>query len=225
MFEAPVYLFAEEADKLRVVYDFVGNSAYALLAAVALLGLYHIVIIWTRVGAKRFRNETQQEAFLEQIEPLIRGGQFDEAADICAGNSKVVPQMISLAMDHRALGYKKLRPFVLDRFRRDVMTDLEYRLSWVATVIKSAPMLGLFGTVFGMMGVFRTLATADTVKPSQLAGDINVSLITTAIGLAISIPLIVVVSSVNIRIAKMEDLVAVGLTRFFGMLKDSPLPE
>ncbi len=129
--------------------------------------------------------------------------------------------MIKLAVENRQMGYQKVRAYVLERFRRDVLTDLEYRLSWVATVVKSAPMLGLFGTVIGMMGTFLTLATAETVKPSALAGDIRVALETTVIGLVIAIPLIMMVSAVNIRIAKMEDLVGTGLNRFFDTLKSA----
>ena len=53
----------------------------------------------------------------------------------------------------------------MDRFQRDVMSDLEYRLSWVSTVIKSAPMIGLFGTVFGMMGAFKTLGQLKVLNP------------------------------------------------------------
>ncbi len=101
----------------------------------------------------------------------------------------------------------------------DVMSDLEYRLSWVGTMIKTAPMVGLFGTVFGMMGAFKTLATAESVEPSALAGDIQVALITTASGLAIAIPLMLLVANINIKIAKMEDLVGAGLTRFFEAFK------
>jgi biopolymer transport protein ExbB/TolQ len=80
-------------------------------------------------------------------------------------------------------------------------------------------MVGLFGTVFGMMGAFKTLATAESVEPSALAGDIQVALITTASGLAIAIPLMILVATVNIRISKMEDLVGSGLTRFFEAFK------
>jgi biopolymer transport protein ExbB/TolQ len=119
-----------------------------------------------------------------------------------------------MAVDHRDLGYQKARQFVMDRFQRDVLSDLEYRLSWVSTVIKSAPMIGLFGTVFGMMGAFKTLATAAQVEPSMLASDINIALRTTACGLAIAIPLMLLTATVNIRIAKMEDLVGAGLARF-----------
>ena len=41
---------------------------------------------------------------------------------------------------------------VVERFQQDVMADIEHRLSWVATVTKAAPMVGLLGTVIGMMG-------------------------------------------------------------------------
>ena len=218
-------LLAEEtaSDSLRKIYDVVGNSAYAVLAAQALFGLYMIIIIWARVKAKRFKSEKQQDDYMDELDPLIRKGQFDSAVEYCEGDKRILPQLVIMACEHRDLGYVKLRPFLLERFRRDFMTDLEYRLSWVATVVKSAPMVGLFGTVFGMMGVFRTLATAESVQPSQLAGDINVALITTAIGLTIAIPLIILTSAVNIRIAKMEDLVGAGLNRLFDALKKSPI--
>jgi biopolymer transport protein ExbB/TolQ len=80
-------------------------------------------------------------------------------------------------------------------------------------MIKSAPMIGLFGTVLGMMGAFGKLAAAENVKPDDLAADISLALITTAIGLTIAIPLILSMASINIRIRKMEDLSVSGLAR------------
>ena len=115
---------------------------------------------------------------------------------------------------NRDIGYTKVRQLLVDRFQRDVLADLEYRLSWVNTVIKSAPMIGLLGTVMGMMGAFKTLASQAKVKPAQLADDISFALITTASGLAIAIPLLLATASINVRIRKMEDLVAAGLTQF-----------
>jgi biopolymer transport protein ExbB/TolQ len=79
--------------------------------------------------------------------------------------------------------------------------------------IKSEPMLGLFGTVLGMMGAFAKLAAAESVKPTELASDISLALITTAIGLAVAIPLGICMASINVRIRKMEDLAISGLTQ------------
>ncbi len=126
-----------------------------------------------------------------------------------------MPQMTALALENRQMGASRLRQFLVDRFQRDVLADLEFRLSWVQTVIKSAPMVGLLGTVMGMMGAFAKLATAENVAPDALAKDISFALVTTACGLAIAIPLVFCMASINVRIRKMEDLVAVGLERMF----------
>lgn len=201
------------------LFDIIANSTYFALAAVALWGLYCIVVVWNRVGQKRFKTEEEQDQFMEDVEQMLMAGDFEGTLDYCDSDARAVPQMIELAVSNRQLGYKRSRKMMMDRFQRDIMSDLDYRLSWVSTVIKSAPMIGLFGTVFGMMGAFQTLATAETVEPSALAGDIQVALVTTASGLAIAIPLMILVASVNIRIAKMEDLVGSGLGRFFDAFK------
>jgi len=201
------------------VYEIISNATYAVLAAIALWGVYCIVIVWSRVAQKRFKDEDTQDAFLDDIEEMLLAGDFEGTTEYIDGDVRAIPQMVELAVNNRKLGYKRARQVMLDRFQRDVLSDLEYRLSWVSTCIKTAPMVGLFGTVFGMMGAFKTLATAESVEPSLLAGDIQVALVTTACGLAIAIPLMILVATVNIRISKMEDLVGSGLTRFFEAFK------
>ena len=202
------------------LFDIISQATYFALAGVALWGLYCIVIVWTRVNQKRFKTEQEQDLFMDDVEQMLIAGDFDGAAEYCSGDHRAIPQIIETAVQHRDLGYKKARPFVIDRFQRDVMSDLEYRLSWVSTIIKSAPMIGLFGTVFGMMGAFNTLADAVSVEPSALADDINIALRTTACGLAIAIPLMLLMANVNIRIAKMEDLVGAGLGRFMTAFRE-----
>lgn len=202
------------------LFDIISNSTYLALALIALWGIYCIVLVWTRVGQKRFTSEEDQDAYLDELEPLLESGQFDAALEKCEGDTRAIPQMVELAIVNRHHGLKRARQIMTDRFQRDVMSDLDYRLSWVGTVIKSAPMIGLFGTVFGMMGAFKTLATAESVEPSALAGDIQVALVTTASGLAIAIPLMILVANVNIKIAKMEDLIGSGVTRVFEAFKN-----
>ncbi len=209
-------LFAEIS-----IFDIISQATYGALAGAALWGLYSATVVWARVNQKRFKSEDEQDVFMDDVEQMLNVGDFEGIAEYSDGDNRAIPQIIEMAMHHRELGYKRARQFVLDRFQRDVMSDLEYRLSWVSTVIKSAPMIGLFGTVFGMMGAFKTLATSESVEPSLLAGDINVALRTTACGLAIAIPLMILVANVNIKIAKMEDLVGSGLARFMTQYKEA----
>ncbi len=128
--------------------------------------------------------------------------------------------MVQMAVANRHLGYTKVKQLLMDRFERDVLADLDYRITWVKTVIAAAPMLGLLGTVIGMMGAFDKLASAATVDPTKLAGSINIALITTALGLTIAIPLVVATASVNNKIKQLEDLIAVGLGQFLDMFRE-----
>jgi biopolymer transport protein ExbB/TolQ len=203
------------------LFGIIANATYFALAAVALWGLYCIVVVWNRVAQKRFKTEEEQDVFLDDIDQMLSSGDFDGVREYCEGDPRAVPQMVEYSIDHRQLGYKLARKSMLDRYQRDVMSDLEYRLSWISTVIKSAPMIGLFGTVFGMMGAFKNLSGGGEVDPSVLAGDINLALITTASGLAIAIPLMLAVANLNIKIAKMEDLVGSGVGRYLDSFKSS----
>jgi len=198
------------------IFFLAGILCYCALGGLALFGAFYAVLIWMRVASLRFRNEKQQEEFLEIIEEPLAQGQFEPVLEVCEQNSKAISRLAVLAIENRSAGYAKVRQLVLDRFQRDILTDLDHRMSWVNTVIKSAPMVGLFGTVIGMIGAFRTLATpGQAPDPADLAQDISVALYTTASGLAIAIPLLITLNSVNVRIRRFEDLVAAGLTRFF----------
>ncbi|MCA9265663.1 MAG: MotA/TolQ/ExbB proton channel family protein [Planctomycetales bacterium] len=195
------------------------NAMYLVLGLLALWGAFCVIMVWLRVAQKRFRNESEQDGFLVELEQLVTAGRFDEAYAALEGDLRALPMLAQLAISNRQNGYTRVRQQVTDRFQRDVLGDLEHRLSWVHTVIKAAPMVGLLGTVLGMMGAFAKLATGNNVDPTMLAEDISVALVTTAAGLSISIPLVLCVNSINVRIRKMEDLVALGLTRFFDVLR------
>ena len=200
---------------LDAVFNWIGFLSYFALGGVALWGAYFVILVLQRVASKRFKNETVQDDFLDELEPALIEGNFDAVMEMCEGDSRALPQMILLTLNNRHLGLAKSRQLVLDRFQRDVLADLDERIAWVVTVIKTAPMLGLFGTVMGMMGAFGKLATATQVEPSLLANDINVALRTTAMGLAIAIPLTMCMALINNRVRQLQDLVTAGLNRFF----------
>jgi biopolymer transport protein ExbB/TolQ len=74
-----------------------------------------------------------------------------------------------------------------------------------------------------MMGAFKQLAGSDQVNASELANDIMFALITTAIGLGIASPLVLCTAYINVRIRKMEDLVAYGINQFLEIFKEATI--
>jgi len=204
---------------MQTVMDFVNNSVYGFQAIVAIWGFYCVVVVWMRTGQKRFKSFDLQTQFLDALDEPLRKGDFDSAMQLCEGDRRAVCQLAFLAMSNRKEGYAKVKAQVIETFQRDVLSDLEHRLVGVNTAIKIEPMMGLLGTVLGMMAAFGKLAAAESVKAEALAEDISFALITTAVGLAVSIPLMFALAKINVRIRKMEDLIASGLSRFFESFK------
>lgn len=204
---------------MQVLFSYLNNLVYMMLAGLALWGAYCVVMVWRRVAITRFADEYAQDEFLSDLEQTLDAKNFQAAADLCEGDRRAMPQLALYAINHRELSYDKLRHRLAERFQQDVMADIEHRLSWVATVIKSAPMIGLLGTVMGMMGAFANMSSGEKVDTIKMAADIQFALITTALGLAIAIPLMLATASVNIRLKKMEDLVGWGLSRLFESMK------
>lgn len=204
------------------IYNFVGHADYYVLAAAAFWGIYCMILVWTRVAQKRFKNEAEQELFLDKVEQHLRQGDFESVEAICDGDSRAVPMMVSLAVKNRNLEQDKLESWVMDRFQFDVLTDIDSRITWISTLIKASPMLGLIGTVAGMMGAFETLELATAEEPTKkLLADIRMALEHTLYGLLITVTLLTGMAFINNRIRQLEELAVFGMNRFFDALRDS----
>lgn len=204
---------------MATLFNIIGMVVYVALGIVALWGGFNVVLAWRRVAQVRFRDELDQDEFLDELDRYLLNGQINQAIELCEDDRRAMSQLALLAIELREMDYGRLRRRLTERFQQDVLADLEHRLSWVATVIKSAPMIGLFGTVIGMMGAFADLSSGSKVDPAQMAENIMFALITTALGLAIAVPLLISNASINVRIRKMEDLVASGLARLLDTMK------
>lgn len=196
----------------------IGYVIYIAMAAISLWGAFNLILVWRRVVTTRFTDEEELDAFIEAIDEPISAKKYDDAISLCGEDRRAMPQLALYAITNRSQGADRVERQLAERFQLDVMSDIEYRLSWVSTVIKSAPMIGLLGTVLGMMGAFANLSSGTKVDTGQMAEDIMFALITTACGLAIAVPLLLAREGINVRIRKMEDLVTAGVSQVMEVL-------
>jgi biopolymer transport protein ExbB len=198
----------------KAVWDIVNNSIYVMQALTALWGTYCVIVVFMRLAQKKMKSEKVQDEFLAAVDEPLLQGDFEGAQAVAEGDVRALPQLIHLACNYKNADVGKVEEILVDRFSRDVTTDLEFRVNWINNVIKTAPMLGLLGTVLGMMAAFDKLASNTKVEPAALASDIAFALITTAIGLAVAIPATMCIGAISVRLRKMEDLVATGISHF-----------
>ena len=194
-----------------------GYTIYASLALAALFGVFLFLLLFNRIRGKRFSNVAAEDQFQEEVNEMLAKKDFDGIAGMCDSPpywSKAVPQMILVALANRDRPLKKLQQLLGQRFEREIVADLEYGMSWINTVVKSAPMLGLLGTVSGMIQAFAKIATSKGGDPTALADDISFALFTTALGLTVAIPLVVAGAMLHVRIGKFQDNVQDQLGQF-----------
>lgn len=203
--------------------DFMSFLIYPLQGITAVYGLFLTILVFRRISQKQFRSQAAADDFMNQVSERLQARQFDGVAELCDSPpywAKAVPQLMLIALANRERPVSKLRQLLGETFEREVLSELDYQISWVNTVVKTAPMLGLQGTVLGMIAAFGKIASSNRtgVDPSQLAEDISFALITTAVGLMIAIPLVMCIASMQVRIGRLTDAVQHQIGRFLDEL-------
>ena len=208
---------------MNQILEAAGPVIYAAMGFAALFGVFCAIMTVRKIAQKRMSSGMAAE-FLDTIREGMQKKDFDAVAEVCDSPpywSKAVPQLVLVGMANRQIGPTKLRGLLAETFEREVLAELEYQTGWITTIVKTAPMLGLLGTVTGMILAFAKIATAAQsggVNPADLANDISFALFTTAAGLAIAIPLTILGSWVQVRIGRLTDAVQEQTTEFLSDL-------
>jgi len=125
---------------------------------------------------------------------------------ILSGNSPM-GRVLAAGLANRHQSREVLKEIVQDTGRH-VVHELERYLNALGTIAAITPLLGLLGTVIGMVKVFTAITTAGVGNPTVLAGGISEALITTAAGLSVAIPSLIAYrylrGQVDARVIEME---------------------
>jgi biopolymer transport protein ExbB len=133
---------------------------------------------------------------------LYQARRFDDALKRLDGARGPVAKVLACAIrgQRRGIAEAKVREEAW-RYGSDLLEALRTLFRPLEVIASLAPLLGLFGTVLGMIDAFRQLETAGTqVNPSILSGGIWEALLTTAVGLAVAIPVVAVLSWLERRV-------------------------
>jgi len=134
------------------------------------------------------RRRVVPAGLMEESLSLWTDGNFAELGVRCRASKSVLGEAIEVIVEHRENEVDQVQRLAEELAGRELKLQLRraYPLAIVAT---TAPLLGLLGTVFGMIGAFDTVAQAGALgDPSLLADDISKALVTTAAGLVVAIP-------------------------------------
>jgi biopolymer transport protein ExbB len=124
------------------------------------------------------------------FEALLNEKRFQDAYELAKADDSFLGHVLAAGLAKLQEGYPQAVE-AMQEVGEDENMRLEQRLSYIALIGTVSPMVGLLGTVDGMVAAFRVIASSNTQpKPSMLAEGISTALITTLVGLWLAIPAI-----------------------------------
>ncbi|MBK7404760.1 MAG: MotA/TolQ/ExbB proton channel family protein [Phycisphaerales bacterium] len=171
-----------------------------------IVGLSFTAVVFIIAAVVRLRRaRLAPEADVSSLDRMLRAGSLEQAIAYCSSpdHDSFLTRVMGAALlrcSRSPFGLLELRT-ALEETGQTEVARLHRSTDAIGLIASVAPMLGLLGTVVGMVGAFDTLSVSQGVaKPDQLAGSISVALITTVLGLVVAIPCTAVYAYLRNRI-------------------------
>jgi biopolymer transport protein ExbB len=141
------------------------------------------VDLWIRTGIKKMAPPAQ----VAQVQDLFRAGDYVGAYQFCKGSPTAFTNTTRVALSFLGDGHDATEGALFSELNK-ANASIQTRINYLSVIGVCTPMIGLTGTVTGMMSAFATLKTSGAGDPAKLSGAIGEVLIATASGLFIAVP-------------------------------------
>lgn len=159
--------------------------------------------------------------FTEDLIQKLEARDEKAARAMCTSRSNIIAAITLAGLDRRAKGKLVAREAMENAARKEV-AKLWQNISYLGDIATIAPLLGLLGTVLGMIEAFNVISYAgNTLKPIMLVGGISKALVATAAGLLIAIPVLSFYSFFRGRVQDASDQVETYATDIMKLIEDS----
>ncbi len=149
-------------------------------------------------------SEAVPAPLVERLEVAIRDKKFQEAYDVCKDSDSFLARLVRTGIANLPNGRAEAKE-AMNVMTDEIVTGLEMKISYLATIGTLGPMIGLVGTVWGMIMSFQTIATAggEQPRPEKVAEGISTALFITLEGITLSVPAIFFFAFFRNRISQM----------------------
>ncbi|MAT68207.1 MAG: biopolymer transporter ExbB [Planctomycetaceae bacterium] len=162
-----------------------------------------VALFVMNVLAARRENVLPSE-LIDGFEQQLNAKQYQQAYDLAKADDSLLGHVLSAGLAKVSQGYDHAIEAMQEVGEEENMR-LEHRLSYLALIGSLSPMIGLLGTVSGMISSFKTIANTAVGTPNaqELAGGVSTALFTTLVGLALAIPALAAYNLLRNRVARL----------------------
>jgi len=168
-----------------------------------LLSIYFTALV-IRLFMEFRVSEAVPITLVERLEVAIRDKKFQDAYDACKDNDSFLARLVRTGIANLPNGRQEAKE-AMQGATEEIVTTLEMRISYLAIIGTLGPMIGLVGTIWGMIMSFQEIATAAGAqpRPEKVAEGISTALFITLEGVSLSVPAIFFFAFFRNRIAQM----------------------
>jgi biopolymer transport protein ExbB len=167
----------------------------------------------TRVSAKN-------QGAWSKVQPALINGDFDDAREMTTNDDSTISQLLELGLARQgAVRRREDIEIAMEEGMMEIIPQLEKRTPYVALASSIATLLGLLGTIMGLISAFTAVANANPAeKADLLSASISVAMNTTAFGLMVAIPLLVTSSVLTAKTSQIIDSLEMASVKVLSLI-------
>jgi len=164
----------------------------------------------------------QNKKVWEDVHPILETGEFDKARGVLKEDQSAIGGLLNMGLARQ--GSVRRRDDIeiaMEESMMEIIPQLEKRTPYVALFSNIATLLGLLGTIMGLIEAFTAVANADPAeKADLLSASISVAMNTTAFGLMVAIPLLIVHANLSSKTTEIVDSLEMASVKTLNLIAD-----
>lgn len=192
--------------------------------------MYPILIVMAiglAIGAERYITLSlitrKNKNMWNQVHPALAEGDFDRARELTEEDGSTIGQLLSMGLARQgAVRRRDDIEIAMEESMMEITPQLEKRTPYIALFANIATLLGLLGTIMGLIDAFTAVANADPAeKADLLSASISVAMNTTAFGLMAGIPLLIVHAIISSKTGQIIDSLEMASVKVLNIISET----
>ncbi|PCJ39749.1 MAG: flagellar motor protein MotA [Moraxellaceae bacterium] len=187
--------------------------------------IFFVFLVGMAISLERFiylnLTQNRNQAIWKKLFPLLTQGNFKAAMDEAKTSSAAIGKILSYGLSRSAYATRTDEiEMAMEEGLLEAIPSLERRTHYIATFANIATLLGLLGTIMGLINAFTAVANADPAqKADLLSASISVAMNTTAFGLMAAIPLLLTFAYLQSKTNQLVDSMEMASVKFLNVFR------
>lgn len=183
-----------------------------------------VLALGVAIAVERFlylnSSKTSNVRVWNQLLPLLESGQYREAMGVAGASTAAVGKILAYGLSRLTSARRRDDiETAMEEGLMEMVPRLEKRTHYLATFANIATLLGLLGTIIGLIQAFTAVANADPAQKAELlSSSISVAMNTTALGLIVAIPLLLAYAFLQTKTTELVDSLEMASVKFLNII-------